>query len=228
MKRNIRKKDNPTDKESTSPYNKNQLIGGIIGSLVLIILGPFVAIFMDLSWLAFAFLICGFLLLMATILMPLIVGIRGGFAESKKQHTVIQEQASYPVVKKLNPKALFGVLGLALFTYLCYDRWAFTLNSYNTKFFDRRTGEIFSNMSSGDVTLSLILLIATALMLIIALLHLFQKVYQLSCPICGGNIEIPVGTRACDCPLCKKRLIYKNGAFLSAKEITRKMDGGEI
>lgn len=224
MKRNIREKDNPTDKKSTSPYNKNQLIGG----LVLIIFGPFVAIFMDLSWLAFAFLICGFLLLMATILMPLIVGIRGGLAEAKKQQTVIQEQAPYPIVKKLNLKVLLGVFSLGVLTYISYDHWAMTTDLYNTKYFDRRVGEIYSIASSGDVTLSLILLIAFVLVFIIALLHLFQKVYQLSCPICGGNIEIPIGTQACDCPLCKKRLIYKNGAFLSAKEITEKMDGGEI
>ncbi len=134
-------------------------------------------------------------------------------------------QASYPVVKKLNLKMLGLAFSMALFAYIAHDVWTGRVDSSNAKFFDGRTGEIFSIGSSSQVVFSLVLLIVVVTILVLVLLHLFQKVYQLTCPTCGGNIEIPVGTHACDCPLCKERLIYRDGEFFPSKDMIKEENG---
>lgn len=143
-------------------------------------------------------------------------------SKEQKEH---QKQAGYPVVKRLNVKMAALAFGMGLFAWSAYDMWANLSASHNTKFFDYRTGEIVSAVSSSQVTTYLILLIILAAILVVSLLFLFRKAYQLPCPVCGGNIEISVGTQACDCPLCKERLIYKDGVFLPAKDITKGESG---
>lgn len=194
-----------SDKKNQSPHSKKRLIGGILASLILIIVSPFVGIFADSSWLALILMICGALLMGATLLIPLLRATQEGFSETKKQQAVMQEQAPYPVVKRLNVKSLLGAFSLAMMTYISYGSWVTMKDLY----YKEPRNEVFC----------LILLIASAFFLVIVLLRLFQKVYQLSCPICGGNIEIPVGTQACDCPLCKERLVFTKGKFCTAKEV---------
>lgn len=151
------------------------------------------------------------------VIPPQNVTVTNQQAKEQKEH---QKQTAYPVVRRLNIKMACLAFGMGLFVWSAYDTWARHSATHNTKFFDYRTGETVSAVSSSQVTSSLILLIILAAILVASLLCLFRKVYQLSCLLCGGSIEISVGTQACDCPLCKERLIYKEGVFLPAKDIT--------
>lgn len=108
---------------------------------------------------------------------------------------------TYPVTKKASYGWLFGgiVCGVLMVLYF--------LGVYHLGL----RGWGYRSLSTSIGTLGIVC--------IIRFFVSCKTVYQLPCPSCGGEIWIKVGMQACDCPLCRERLIFSEGKFHTAQEV---------
>ena len=61
-----------------------------------------------------------------------------------------------------------------------------------------------------DSIVSLILFLLMCVLIIMALLSSISVVYNITCPYCNRELEIPTDTNALDCPVCNERIIIEN------------------